>query len=131
LARLAERLASEQAQVLAELESLRKNVGHIKEIVAIHQNYARTSGVIDNIEVTELIEDTLRMNAGAFAHEQVRLVREYSFVPDGRRMAIKKAHPSCCGADAPRTRTNQSPYDLPGRYSRPSAVRLTSGGNPP
>jgi C4-dicarboxylate-specific signal transduction histidine kinase len=78
LGQLAERLAAEQALVLAELASLRKNVEHIKEIVAMQQSYAKISGVIECIEVTDLVEDTLRMNAGAFARHDVRVVREYA-----------------------------------------------------
>jgi PAS domain S-box-containing protein len=81
LGQLAERLTAEQTLVLAELASLCKNVEHIKEIVAMQQNYAKNSGVIEKLVVTELVEDTLRMNAEIFARHSVRLVREYSPVP--------------------------------------------------
>jgi signal transduction histidine kinase len=81
LGQLADRLAAEQALVLTELASLRKNVEHIKEIVAMQQSYAKVSGVIERIEIAELAEDTLRMNAAAFARHDVRVVREYSPVP--------------------------------------------------
>ena len=81
LGQLADRLAAEQALVLTELASLRKNVEHIKEIVAMQQSYAKVSGVIERIEIAELAEDTLRMNAASFARHDVRVVREYSPVP--------------------------------------------------
>jgi PAS domain S-box-containing protein len=81
LGHLAERLAAEQALVLAELASLRKNVEHVKDIVAMQQSYAKISGVTETVEVSELVEDTLRMNAAALARHEVRVVREYCPLP--------------------------------------------------
>jgi len=40
LAQLSDELMADQAAIVLELESLRKNVGHIKEIVAMQQTYA-------------------------------------------------------------------------------------------
>lgn len=81
LRQLAERLGSEQGLVLAELASLRKNVEHVKDIVAMQQSYAKISGVIETVEVTQLLEDTLRMNAGALVRHDVQVVRQYNPVP--------------------------------------------------
>ncbi len=81
LVQLANRLAAEQTSVLAELASLRKNVEHVKDIVAMQQNYAKISGVIESIDVADLIEDSLRMNAGTLARHEVELVREICTVP--------------------------------------------------
>lgn len=81
LAQMAERLAKEQGLVLTELASLRKNVEHVKDIVAMQQSYARISGLVETVEVAQLVEDTLRMNAGGFARHEVRLIREFGAVP--------------------------------------------------
>ncbi len=78
---LASHLAAEQRELLGELASLRKNVEHIKDIVAMQQNYARVSGVTELVAVTELIEDALRMNEGAFARHAVAVVRDYQARP--------------------------------------------------
>jgi PAS domain S-box-containing protein len=78
---LAERLDSEQAAVREELGSLRRNVDHIKNIVAMQQSYARASGVLENIQVAELVEDALRMNAGALERHAVKVVRDYAALP--------------------------------------------------
>jgi signal transduction histidine kinase len=78
LGHLAETLGREQAGVLAELTSLRKNVEHVKEIIAMQQSYARVSGVFEKIDVTELLEDTLRMNAGSLHRHDVTVVRDFS-----------------------------------------------------
>jgi signal transduction histidine kinase len=77
LGQLGEHLTDEQAVVLKELELLTKNIEHIKEIVALQQNYARLSGVSETVSVTSLMEDALLMNFGALARQAVKIVREY------------------------------------------------------
>jgi C4-dicarboxylate-specific signal transduction histidine kinase len=74
-------LAKEQRDLLAELESLRKNIEHIKEIVAMQQNYAKVSGVSETLVVTELVEDAVRMNATALNGHNVRFVRDFQAQP--------------------------------------------------
>ena len=78
---LAERLSVEQAELLREVESLTKNIAHIKEIVSVQQSYARVSGVIDVLPATELVEDALEMNGAAFDRHGVEVVREFGSVP--------------------------------------------------
>jgi signal transduction histidine kinase len=75
---LSQHLAAERATALEELRELAKNIEHIKEIVVMQQSYAKVSGVTEKVNVIELVEDALRMNAGALARHQVRLVREYA-----------------------------------------------------
>src|SRR5262249_13225815 len=65
----------------SELASLTTNIEHIKEIVAMQQNYAKVSGITESLSVTDLVEDALRMNAGAMERHQVRVVREYARAP--------------------------------------------------
>ena len=74
---LAEHLTQEQASHLKELDSLRQNVEHIKSIVAVQQDYARTGGVTEKVKAADLVEDALRMSAGALTLHQVEIVREY------------------------------------------------------
>jgi signal transduction histidine kinase len=78
---LAEGIAREQQEVQQELASLRGNIDHIKEIVAMQQNYARVSGVVETVPVRELVEDALKMHSGAYLRHAVRLEREYGDVP--------------------------------------------------
>jgi signal transduction histidine kinase len=77
LAQLSGHLAGEQAGALKELAQLQKNIEHIKEIVAMQQSYARVSGLTEKVKATDLVEDALRMNAGALDRPDVQLVREY------------------------------------------------------
>ncbi len=78
---LSEHLADEQKQLLEELKTLANNVEHINEIVAMQQNYARVLGVLESLSVVELVEDALRLNAGAMERHQVQVIRDFSEVP--------------------------------------------------
>ena len=81
LRHLSEHLGGERQSAIAELESLRTNIEHIKDIVTMQQSYAKVSGVTEILKVTDLIEDSLRMNAGALVRHEVQVVREYQEVP--------------------------------------------------
>jgi len=77
LDQLATYLENERSTSLQELELLRQNIEHIKDIVAMQQNYAKISGVSETVKVNELVEDAIRMNAGALVRHDVQLIREY------------------------------------------------------
>jgi PAS domain S-box-containing protein len=81
LEELAAELITERDVASAELAVLRGNVEHIKEIVAMQQSYARRSGVTDIVDIRTLVEDSLRMNEGAFSRHGVSLVRDFKEVP--------------------------------------------------
>lgn len=78
LQKLAERLDGEQAEALKELANLDKNVGHIKEVIAMQQSYANVSGVTSNVKVGEVIEDAVRINLAALTRHGVQLVRQWA-----------------------------------------------------
>lgn len=81
LGQLADHLAGEQNAVIQEIESLRKNIEHIKDIVAMQQSYAKVSGIAEILDVTDLVEDSLRMNAAGLAKHDIEVVREFQNVP--------------------------------------------------
>ena len=82
LAQLSEQLMLDQRGALEELDSLRKNVDHIKEIVVMQQSYSKLVGVPERLTVESLVEDALRMNAGAFTRHGVSLKCEFGDVPE-------------------------------------------------
>jgi PAS domain S-box-containing protein len=81
LQELAAQLISERDAAVAELSAVRSNVEHIKEIVAMQQGYAKRGGITDTVDVRMLLEDSLRMNEGAFSRHGVTIVREFEDVP--------------------------------------------------
>jgi signal transduction histidine kinase len=82
LGALGEQLHADQSAALEELSLLRDNLEHIKDTVTMQQSYARLCGVTQTVEVVDLVEDGLRLNAGAFARHGVTLQREFGEVPE-------------------------------------------------
>ena len=59
------------------MEDLRRNVEHIKQIVAMQQGFARASTVVDAVEPTEVIEDALRINASGLTRADIKVKRQF------------------------------------------------------
>jgi signal transduction histidine kinase len=78
LGTVAEQLATEQADLVAEMDSVAEHIEHIKEIVAMQQSYAKVSGAYENLAPVELVEDALRLNVAAFERHHIELVREFA-----------------------------------------------------
>lgn len=81
LIKLTEHLTDERQQLLEEVGGLAHNLEHIKKVVATQQAYARVAGVAEWVQVEELVEDALRINAAGLERHGVTLVREYQPVP--------------------------------------------------
>lgn len=78
LAQLAEHLAFEQAVLIREMDTLRKSVDHVNQIIAMQQSYARASSLTETVAVTELIEDAMRMIANSLSRHNVQVVFDYA-----------------------------------------------------
>ena len=83
LTEVSECMVRERDEMLGEIDELNKKIDHIKDIVAMQQDYANVSGVVEIVKASDLVEDALRMNAGALERHNVRVSREYDpQVPD-------------------------------------------------
>jgi len=74
-------IAQEQQEMVDELNQMNKSVDHIKDIVATQQSYAGASSLTEPLYISELLEDALRMNAGALTRHHVTVVKDYAEVP--------------------------------------------------
>jgi len=81
LAELTAHLAQEQKDILHEAGSLVENILHIREIVAMQQNCAKTLGVPEFLKAADLVEDALRMDLGALHRHKVTVQRDFAEVP--------------------------------------------------
>jgi C4-dicarboxylate-specific signal transduction histidine kinase len=79
--KLSDTLEKEQAALLKEHDQLARNVEHIKEVVAMQQNYARLSGVLEQISIAKLLDDALQLNTAGLTRHGVTVIRQYSEVP--------------------------------------------------
>jgi C4-dicarboxylate-specific signal transduction histidine kinase len=76
LSQVAEHLESTQAAALEEIAVLRKNIEHIKDIVAMQQTYAKVTGVRESVKASDLVEDAVRMNMSALDRHEVTVEKE-------------------------------------------------------
>lgn len=61
LATLSQQVAAEQEERLSELSQLTKNIAHIKDIVAMQQNFAKVTGVLENYSPRILLDEALQL----------------------------------------------------------------------
>ncbi len=78
---LSERLEKEQAAQQEECNQLARNVEHIKDIVAMQQNYAGVSGILEQVSVSSLLEDALQLNMAGLTRHRITVIRQYNEVP--------------------------------------------------
>jgi PAS domain S-box-containing protein len=69
LSQLAERLITEQQLVLKELAQLQKSVEHVKSIISIQQNFAKRSGDVEVLKISDLVEDSLGVSGRALSSD--------------------------------------------------------------
>jgi C4-dicarboxylate-specific signal transduction histidine kinase len=79
---LSTQLQAERDFLLEEMESLAKNVEHIKAIVAEQQSYAGLSGLTEPVQLSELLEDALRLNQTWLEKYGIEVVRQYDPIPE-------------------------------------------------
>ena len=77
-------LASERETFQSEIEQLRRSLEHIKDIVAMQQNYARVSGVVEDASPVELIEEALQISAMSLSRHGIAVQRDFYDVPSVR-----------------------------------------------
>ena len=82
LNQLVDAIAVEQQGMTDELAQLSKSVDHIKDIVSTQQSYAGAATLLEPVHISGLMEDALRMNAGALSRHHVTVVKEYAQVPE-------------------------------------------------
>ena len=67
--------------LLKELTGLQSNIEHIRDIVTAQQNYAKKSGQRQSVNVTDLLEDALRMDSSALARHDIKVIKEFKDTP--------------------------------------------------
>jgi signal transduction histidine kinase len=74
-------LARDRSLLLEEIQSLIKNLDHIKTIVAMQQSYAGVAGIVESVDVAGLMDDALKMVASSLQKYHIEIVREYDELP--------------------------------------------------
>lgn len=82
LAELSRHLNADNQGALRELDALRNNIDHIKDVVTTQQRYAKLGGFTETTNVVELVEQSIRINCHALERHSMKLEREFAQVPE-------------------------------------------------
>ncbi|MDD5457884.1 MAG: ATP-binding protein [Phycisphaerae bacterium] len=75
-------LTEDQADINDKLESLVKNIGHIKQIINMQQLYSRKSGIETPTLLSEVVENAISINNTGFEQQGVQLRCEFAEFPE-------------------------------------------------
>jgi PAS domain S-box-containing protein len=78
---VSEQLVQEHEALQAEVQSLSESVEHIKSVVSMQQENARFVGVVEQVQVPQLLDDALKLHSLSFEKQGIQVRREYAEVP--------------------------------------------------
>jgi PAS domain S-box-containing protein len=81
---LSQELLTERESLRAHLDVLGRHIEHVRAIVQVQQTYAKTSLIIEESDLPQLIEDALRIQASALQRHGVSITREFTSLPKVR-----------------------------------------------
>lgn len=82
LTKLGSHFKAERDSLLQELEMLSAHVGHIKQIVATQQSYAKVSGLVENVKLSEMMNDAIRILDPGFVRHGILVERDFETLPE-------------------------------------------------
>lgn len=78
---LAKYLGEERRANLDDLLRVYKHVGHIRDIVSVQQSFARAPRLVDNVNISELVDDAIRISAIDETRHEIEIIRDISVPP--------------------------------------------------
>jgi signal transduction histidine kinase len=79
---VADALRAEHAELLEEVDSITRNIAHIKEIVAMQQGFAKGHGITEPLVIQTLVDDAIKINSVSFNRHHITIVQAYEEVPE-------------------------------------------------
>ncbi|MDY7232942.1 trifunctional serine/threonine-protein kinase/ATP-binding protein/sensor histidine kinase [Hyalangium rubrum] len=81
LSGLAGELAQEREALRQGMEDMTRNVDRVRSIIQMQQAYAKATLLVEECDLAEVLEDALRLQAGALQHAGVKVLKELSPLP--------------------------------------------------
>jgi PAS domain S-box-containing protein len=81
LAGVRDKFEEQKGFFLLELGQLREHIDHINQIVAMQQSYAKVAGIQEAVDITQLVEDAIQINAAALQRHTIQYRRDLEPVP--------------------------------------------------
>jgi signal transduction histidine kinase len=83
-ARLDAAIEADKTATLGELQSLVRNVDHIRGIVRSQESHVKPGIAVESFDVHELLDDALELSARTSAHDAIEVVRRFDTLPPAR-----------------------------------------------
>ena len=77
LDKVAEQMTTDRAAIEEELASTKRHLEHIKTIVAMQQQFATSSQIIEETNLSQLIEDAVAISSSSLVRHNISLIRDY------------------------------------------------------
>ncbi|MFL5353553.1 ATP-binding protein [Archangium sp.] len=74
-------LGKEREGILEEVRTLHEGVEHIRMVVAMQQQYASHSGLVERVSLPEVLDGALRLQSVSLERLHIEVRREYADVP--------------------------------------------------
>lgn len=81
ISRVAEALRAEHADLLEEVDSITRNIAHIKEIVSMQQGFAKGHGIVEELDVQSVVDDAIKINSTSLNRHRITVVQAFEEVP--------------------------------------------------
>jgi C4-dicarboxylate-specific signal transduction histidine kinase len=81
LDKLGQNLLDERQGIISLLEDVGRYTEHVGDIVKVQQNYARIPRVHEPVQLMDLVEDAIRINAAGLTRHQVKIQRQLALMP--------------------------------------------------
>ena len=81
---VAAQMSRDQTVIFNEMNSLTKNIDHIKSIIAMQQSYAGVSGLVETVSLAEVLDDALKLNISSLNRCHIEVIRDYADIANVR-----------------------------------------------
>jgi C4-dicarboxylate-specific signal transduction histidine kinase len=78
---LSKHLEEDQDYLRQEVDAITSSIDHIKAIISTQQSYAGYGGLVEPIDVNELLDDAIALNTASYHKHGIRVVKDYGDIP--------------------------------------------------
>jgi signal transduction histidine kinase len=78
---LSHNLDADHESLQREVKCLTDSVDHIKAIISTQQSYATAGGLIEPLDINEVLDDAINLNAASYVKHGVSIIRNYGELP--------------------------------------------------
>ncbi len=82
LSLLSDQLSLEKKNLFNELDEMASSIDHIKNVISMQQSYAGSYGVREEVVLSDLVEDALKINLQGMDRHGVKLLKSYKDIPE-------------------------------------------------